>query len=234
MVDVTDANFQAEVLDKSATTPVIVDLWAPWCGPCRQLGPMLEAAVVATGGKVVLAKVNVDVSPMVAQQFRVQSIPAVYAVRDGKVVDGFIGAQGQAAVEAFVNRLVPTEAESEIEALLAAGDLPSLRQVLEIDPGHEGAIIRLSELLVREGRGDEALELLERIPESAETRRLAALARSGSTDVPADIEQQLEALLAKVKQDDSARQEFVDLLELLGPDDPRTAAWRRRLTSALF
>lgn len=233
-IDVTDATFQADVLQKSAATPVVVDLWAPWCGPCKQLGPILESAVAATDGKVLLAKVNVDESPAVAQQFQVQSIPAVYAVKDAKVIDGFIGAQGEAAVQAFVQRLLPTEDESEIDALLAVGDLPSLRQVLELDPGHRVAITRLAELLVREDRGDEALELLARIPETADTRRIAALARSGGAEVPGDVDAQLEDLLGRAKDDEAARQQFLDLLEVLGPDDPRTATWRRRLTTALF
>ena len=233
-IDVTDATFEAEVLERSRAVPVVVDLWAPWCGPCKQLGPILEQTIDATNGKVVLAKVNVDESPIVAQQFQVQSIPAVYAVRDGKVVDGFVGAQGAPAVQAFVDGLLPTEAESEIEQLLAVGDIPSLAQVLEIDPGHEVAVTKLAELFVAEGRTEEALQLLERIPENGETRRVAALARSGGNGVPDDIDQQLEGLLAKAKDDDDARQQFVDLLELLGPNDPRTAPWRRRLTTLLF
>lgn len=232
-VDVTDATFQAEVLDRSAQVPVVVDLWAEWCGPCKQLGPILEQVVAATDGKVVLAKVDVDSSPMVAQQFQVQSIPAVYAIKDSKVIDGFIGAQGEAAVQAFVDRLLPSEEQNEIAELLATGDIPSLRQVLEIDPGNAEAVTRLAELFVADDRADEALELLSRIPENAETRRIAALARSGRTDLPPDIEEQLAGLLPNVKDDD-ARQQFVDLLELMGPDDPRTAGWRRKLTSQLF
>jgi putative thioredoxin len=110
-IDVTDATFQTEVLDRSQATPVVVDLWAPWCGPCRQLGPLLEKVVDATDGQVVLAKVNVDESPQISAAFRVQGIPAVYAVAGGKVVDGFIGAQGEPAVSEFVDRLLPSEAE---------------------------------------------------------------------------------------------------------------------------
>lgn len=233
-IDVTDTTFQAEVLERSKQTPVVVDLWAPWCGPCRTLGPIIEKVIDATNGAVVLAKVNVDEAKAVAQQFQVQSIPAVYAVRDGKVIDGFIGAQGEPAVQEFVDRLQPSGTEAEIAELLAIGDLPSLRQALELDPGHEEAIIRLAELLVGDGRPDEALELLARIPETPETRRIAALARAGGDGVPEDIDAQLGALLDRAKDDEDARQQFLDLLELLGPDDPRTTEWRRKLTTLLF
>src|SRR4051794_29456907 len=107
-LDVTDATFQTEVLERSKTTPVVVDLWAPWCGPCRQLGPIIERVVDDTDGKVVLTKVNTDDNPQVSAAFRVQGIPAVYALKDGKVVDGFVGAQGEAMVREFVSRLLPS------------------------------------------------------------------------------------------------------------------------------
>ncbi len=234
MADVTDATFTTEVVERSHTVAVVVDLWAPWCGPCKTLGPILEQAVAATGGAVELAKVNVDDNPQTSQAFQVQSIPAVYAMRDGKVVDGFIGAQGEAAVAEFVQRLLPTEQESEVEALVAAGDEASLRRALELDADHEGAVVGLAELLVADGRGEEALELLERIPETAEVRRVAALARTGGGAGNGDVEARLEDLLGQVKADPVARQEFVDLLEIMGTDDPRTSVYRRRLTTQLY
>lgn len=239
-IDVTDASFQTDVLDRSATTPVVVDLWAPWCGPCRTLSPIIEKVVDETGGGVVLAKVNVDENPQVSQAFQVQGIPAVYAVDKGKVVNGFVGAQPEAAVREFVAGLRPSDADLRVAALLEAGDEASLRQVFEEQPDHHGAIVALAELLASstdDGAADEALALLDRIPESAETRRVAALIRTGSAAGNGqgdDITAQLDELLGRVKADDEARQAYVDLLEVLGPDDPRTADYRRRLTRQLF
>jgi putative thioredoxin len=233
-VDVTDATFETEVLQRSHQQPVVVDLWAEWCGPCRTLGPILEKVVGATGGRVVLAKVNVDENPEIAAAFRVQSIPAVYALKDGKVVDGFIGAQGEAVVQAFVDRLLPSEQDQQVASLLAAGDEQSLRKALEIDPDNEDVIVALGELLATSDRGDEALELLARVPESPATRRVAAMARAGRDVSDADIEAKLQALHDRVKADDEARKEFVELLDLLGPDDPRTADYRKQLTARLY
>jgi putative thioredoxin len=216
----------------------VVDLWAPWCGPCHQLSPIIEKVVDETEGKVVLAKVNVDENPQVSAAFRVQGIPAVYAVAGGKVVDGFIGAQGEAAVREFVSRLVPSESEEETQTLVAAGDEDSLRQVLVRQPDHAGAIVALAELLAArrdDGDVEEALALLERIPETAETRRVAALVRTGGDEASTDeITGELDALLDQVKADADARQRYVDLLEVLGSDDPRTADYRKRLTARLF
>jgi putative thioredoxin len=239
-IDVTDATFQTDVLDRSETVPVVVDLWAPWCGPCRTLGPILEKVVDATEGKVELVKVNVDENPQVSAAFRVQGIPAVYAVAGGKVVDGFVGAQPEAHVQEFVDRLQPSESDQQVAALGAEGDEASLRQVLAERPDHHDAIVALAELLAgrrSNGDTDEALALLGRIPETAETRRVAALVRTGASDGAAsgdEIAAQLDALLDRVKGDNDARQQYVDLLEVLGPDDPRTADYRKRLTSRLF
>lgn len=233
MVDITDASFQTAVVERSHTVPVVVDLWAEWCGPCRQLGPILERVVSATDGKVELAKVDIDANPGVANAFKVQSIPAVYAMKDGKVVDGFLGAQPEWQVTEFVQRLFPSEEEREVDRLLAVGDEESLRAALELEPAEEKVVVALAELLVADGRSEEGLALLERVPESAATRRVAALARTGAAPSPDDLDVRLTDLLDRVKGDDDARQEFVDLLELVADEDARSG-WRRRLSARLF
>ena len=233
MADVTDATFTTDVVERSRTVPVVVDLWAEWCGPCRTLGPILEKVVADAGGQVELAKVDIDANPSVAAMFQVQSIPAVYAMKDGKVVDGFLGAQPEWQVAEFVQRLYPSAEDREVDRLVAAGDEASLRAALELEPSEETVIVALAELLVSDGRADEGLALLERIPESPATRRVAALARTGGLADAGDLDARLDSLLSQVKDDDDARQQFVDLLELI--EDPDAAgAWRRKLAARLF
>ncbi|HNB96328.1 MAG TPA: thioredoxin, partial [Microthrixaceae bacterium] len=147
MADVTDATFTTDVVERSRTVPVVVDLWAEWCGPCRTLGPILEKVVADTGGQVELAKVDIDANPSVASMFQVQSIPAVYAMKDGKVVDGFLGAQPEWQVAEFVQRLYPSVEDREVDRLVAAGDEASLRAALELEPSEETVIVALAELL---------------------------------------------------------------------------------------
>ena len=234
MTDVTDATFQTAVLDRSAQVPVVVDLWAEWCGPCRTLGPILERVVAETGGQVELAKVDVDHNPGISAAFSVQSIPAVYAIAGGKVVDSFIGALPEPAVREFVARLVPSE--SEADNLAAKGDEESLRRALELQHDHPVAVVALAELLATRGEAEQALELLTRVPETAESRRVAALARLGDgvANGGDDVESRLDDLLDRVKDDETARREFVDLLEMLGAEDPRTPRYRRALASRLY
>ena len=221
-IDVTDATFQTDVIERSLTTPVVVDLWATWCGPCETLGPILDKVVGETNGQVELVKVDIDANPGVAQAFRVQSIPMVVAFQDGQPVDAFMGAQGEHEVREFVQRLLPSAAETQLAALIAAGDETSLRIALESDPGNEDAIVALAEMLVARGDVDEALALLGRIPETDRTRLVAAKARVHIAPDD-DYDDRLGELLDRVKDDDEARQEFIDILELMGPDDPRTA-----------
>ena len=232
-IDVTDATFESQVIEKSKDVTVVVDLWAPWCGPCKTLGPIIESVIDATDGKIILAKVNIDENPAVGQAFKVQSIPAVYALKDGAVVDGFMGAQPEHEVQAFVDSLGPSEQEQAISDLIAGGDEGSLRIALQMEPANEDAIGALGELLVADGRVEEALALIERIPGNDRTRKIAASARVGETPND-DNDDKLRALLHQVKDDDDARQQFVDILELMGAEDPRTAGYRRQLTMRLY
>ncbi len=237
-MDVTDQTFQEEVLARSTTTPVVVDLWAPWCGPCKTLGPILEEAVAETEGRVALAKVNVDENPRIAQTFGVQSIPAVFAIAGGQVVDQFIGALPEAQVAAFVQRLAPSPSEADV--LVAQGDEASLRRALELEPGHVAATEELARILIDKGDGADALAALQRIPETDTARSLAAEARLllAGVDVSAEgsdaLAAKLDELLERVRDDEAARQEFVDLLETMGAGDPRTNEYRRALAARLF
>ena len=242
MVDVSEATFEAEVLERSEQVPVVVDLWADWCGPCKTLGPILEDVIDETDGQVALVKIDVDANPGLSQAFQVQGIPAVFAIRDRKVVAQFVGAQPESMVRDFVESLLPTANEQLVADLMDAGDEVALQQALVAVPGHPEATVKLAELYVEEGRTEEALATLAKIPETAETRRVAALARVGAepdaVDAPdgplAHVEATLDGLLPQVKADDDARQQFLDLLELMGPDDPRTAIYRKALSRALF
>jgi putative thioredoxin len=237
-MDVTDATFQDDVVTRSATVPVVVDLWAPWCGPCTTLGPMIERAVAATDGAVELAKVNVDENPRISQTFGVKSIPAVFAIAGGQVVDQFIGALPEEQVTAFVQKLLP--APSEADQLVAVGDESSLRQALELEAGHPAATEALARILIDRGEPDEALALLTKVLETPATRALAAEARLLESGINvaetggAEVEARLNALLEVARDDEAARQEFVDLLETLGPEDPRTNTFRRALAARLF
>jgi putative thioredoxin len=235
-IDVTDATFETAVLERSTQVPVVVDLWAEWCGPCRMLGPILEKVVAERDGEVALAKVDVDANPRVAATFQVQGIPAVYALRDRRVVSGFIGARPEAAVRAWLAEVAP--ARSPVDELVAAGDEPSLRKALDLEPGNEAAIISLVSLLVERGTPEdraEALQLLARVPETPEVRRLQALARLGD-EVAADdraITARLDSLLERVKADAEAKREYLDLLELMRSEDKK-AEYRKLLTARLF
>ena len=232
-VDVTDATFETEVMVRSHQVPVIVDLWAPWCGPCKTLGPILEKATDATMGQVVLAKVNVDENPQISQAFQVQSIPAVFIMRDGKVLDSFVGAQPEHVVLQIVQSLLPDPMAQKIQELLAAGDENSLRDALVLAPHQEDVVCALAEYLVRHGGAQEALQLLPRLPETERVRGVAAAARLALNPVD-DFDATLARLLDQVKVDEVARQEFLDILQTMGPHDPRTGKYRKLLTARLY
>ncbi len=232
-IEVTDATFQAEVIERSKTTPVIVDLWAPWCGPCKTIGPILEKLTAASGGRVILAKVNVDENPAISAAFKVQSIPAVYALKDGAMLDGFVGAQSEHVIAEFVQSLMPDGGVPTVESLLAVGDEASLREALVLKPGDEQIAILLAELLLAQGDVTGALGVLALVPETDKVRVVMAAAREAFRPTD-DYDTQLANLLPQVKADEVARKQYLDILEKMGALDPRSAAHRKRLTAQLF
>lgn len=234
MIDATDASFAEVAIERSKTVPVVVDLWAEWCGPCKTLGPILERVVEETDGRVELVKVDVDANPEIAGAFRAQSIPAVHALSGGKVVDSFVGALPEAQVRAFVQSLLPVA--SEADQLLEKGDIVSLFSASQLEPGREDIAIALATELLNQSRATEALDVLAKFPETGEAGHLAARARllAAGVDLGAGTDARLEDLLGRAKDDDTARQELIDLLDALGPEDPRTSRYRRALASTLF
>jgi putative thioredoxin len=235
-------DFKADVIERSRAVPVVVDFWAPWCGPCRQLTPVLEKAVEARAGKVELVKVNTDENQEISQMFGIQGIPAVKAFKDGKVIAEFVGAQPPAAVERFMDGFVPSEAQE----LVASGDEESLRRALELDPRNREAAVALAKILHSRGAVDEALSLAEAAAGDFEADGLAArirLEREGVTEPfelldAGDVDAALEALLAKVPEADGLKDEYrqaiVGILSTFEPGDPRARDFRRRLGAALY
>ncbi len=240
MIDVQDATFEADVLQRSMTTPVVIDLWAPWCGPCKTLGPILEKVVNETNGKVVLAKINVDENPQASAAFRVQSIPAVYAMKGGQIVDGFMGAQPEQAIREFVEKLLDgsdPETVAQIQALVSQGDEDSLRQAVELDGQSVIAVGSLAALLLSQDRAREAVDVLTAGPEDDQLQPLLEAAREAAfpSDAQSALEQQLTDLLANVKTDEDAKSTYLELLDELAVGNPESAAaWRRKLASRLF
>jgi putative thioredoxin len=242
--DVDEAEFEQRVLERSKEVPVVVDFWADWCGPCKQLTPALERAAEARAGKVELAKVDVEKNPQLQAAFRIQGIPSVKAFRDGRVAAEFTGAIPPAEVERFFDGLVPSEADE----LVASGDEQDLRRALELDPNHPTARRELGKLLLRRGETDEATELLSGAPGDFVADGLLARAALGDDERLAaafeawdegDRAAALERLQEAIQQEsdperrDLIRRLMVGLFTELGPDDPLAREHRRRLSSAL-
>ena len=245
VIDVSVTDFEAEVLDRSREVPVVVDFWAPWCGPCRQLGPALEKAAKTREGKVVLAKIDTDENPDLATAFGVQGIPAVKAFQDGEVVAEFVGVLPQAQVEQFFDGLVP----SESQVLLDAGDEASLRKAVEVDPKNIDAAFALAQLLYRAGDTAAALELVASAPGNFRADGLAArieLEESPSPEVSdafatlddGELEDGLDKLVAVLAKKDAdgerARRVIVAILDELGVEHPLARETRRKMAAALY
>jgi putative thioredoxin len=234
VTDVTDATFGTAVMERSMTVPVVIDLWAEWCGPCKTLGPIIEKVVEETNGAVELAKVDVDANPQISQAFKVQSIPAVYAIVEGKIVDTFIGAQPESVVRAFVEKLAP--GASKVDQLVDAGDEPSLRAALELDATNVDAAVALGDLLRQGDRLDEADEVLKPFANVLGAKTVLArihLQRSG-VSLDGDLDLTLEHLLEQSSGENSAKDSLLEILDALGPDDPRYVSYRRKLASRLY
>jgi putative thioredoxin len=241
VVDTTTQTFAKDVLEESRTRPVLVDFWAPWCGPCKTLGPVIEKAVRAAKGAVRLVKMNIDEHPAVAGQLGIQSIPAVIAFSKGQPVDGFVGALPESQVKAFIERIAgpvgPSEAEAlvaEGEALLEAGDAAGAGEMfaaaLKAEPESVPAVAGLARALLAAGEVERATQTLDMLPDSAASDpRVAAVRAQIEIRNQAATLGDRSALEAKVAADPADLQSRFDLALLLNAEGDREGAADRLL-----
>jgi putative thioredoxin len=241
--DTDQKSFARDVLEASRKVPVIVDFWAPWCGPCKQLGPMIEKVVRAAKGAVRLVKINIDENQMLAQQMRIQSIPAVYAFFQGRPVDGFMGAVPESQVKQFVDRLVQAgggqTGGDEIAAALAEakkaadeGDVALAAQIyseiLQVEPGMPEAVAGV-------GPTDEFAAKVAANPKDHQARFDLAMALYAKDDRQAAIDHLIESIrLDRKWNDEAARKQLLKFFEAQGFNDPLSVEGRKRLSSILF
>jgi putative thioredoxin len=242
--DATEETFERDVIERSRTLPVVVDFWADWCAPCRQLTPVLEQAVNERAGKVALAKVDTEANQRLAAAFRIQGIPAVKAFKDGRLESEFTGAQPPAVVAQFLDALLPSEAD----ALVAAGSEDDLRRALALEPSRADAGVALAQILVARGEHADALAILAEFPGSFAAEGLAARLRLEEDEELRDAfaaldagEQQrgLDALIGAIAgapddRREDLRRAVVGVLDQLGVEHPLARESRRKLASALY
>ncbi len=261
VIEVTDQTFETAVLDESQRRPVVVDFWAEWCQPCRMIGPVLERLAEENGGQFLLAKLDVDANPQASMAFGIQSIPAVKAFRDGRVVDEFIGAVPEQAIRQWLQGILPSEADrladraTEAEQARRIDEAERLyREALASQPGHRRASLGLGGLLAMKGDVDQAREVLSALRPDPEAERLLAaievsewaspngespLARAEEAAAEGRFQEALEVFLAAVQngtaeEKQRARDAMLKVFAVLGEEDPLTNEYRRRLATALF
>jgi putative thioredoxin len=245
--DVSTQTFEKEVLEASKTVPVVVDFWAPWCGPCRSLTPIIEKVVGEFKGRVKLVKVNSDDNPELSQAFQIQSIPNVIAFKDGRAVSQFIGAQPETQVRTFVEKLLPSQMEAALknaEALLAAGNLDDAERqlaVIKSDPSIAARIEAVRQGIAYARAGDQGpaeAELRAKVdanPADHETRLALASLYAGQRRYQEAMDELLEILKrAKNWREGEARKQLISLFTLASSQPALVAEYRRKLASAMF